>query len=97
MSSRMTATGSTAQNERRGPVLEVLQELLAGGDTEAVLALFRKLVTRNTELEKRLADALGRGRKNEGVSAAQLLLLLDQLGAAPAAGVGRLDPVKSLM
>lgn len=58
MPSRMTATGSTAQNERRGPVLEVLQELLAGGDTEAVFALFRKLVTRNAELEKRLADAL---------------------------------------
>jgi transposase len=85
MLSRMTATGSTAPKERRGPVLEVLHELLAGGDTAAVIELFRKLVARNAELEKRLADVLGRARKNEGVSAAQLLLLLEQLGAAPAA------------
>lgn len=64
-------------------MLDVLQELLAGGDTEAVLALVRKLVARNAELERRLADAMSRGHKNEGVSTAQLLLLLDQLGASP--------------
>ncbi len=84
MPSRMTATGSTTQNERRGAVLDVLQALLAGGDTEAVIALVRKLVARNAELERRLADAMSRGHKNEGVSTAQLLLLFDQLGAAPA-------------
>jgi len=83
MPSRMAA-GSTARSER-GAVLEVLQELLSGGDTEAVIALVRKLVARNAELERRLAEAMSRGHKREGVSAAQLLLLLDQLGAAPSA------------
>ncbi len=82
--SRVTASTSTT-NERRGPVLEVLEELLAGGDTDAVIALFRKLVARNADLEKRLADALSRGHKNEGVSTAQLLLLLNELAAAPVA------------
>lgn len=65
-------------------MLEVLQDLLAGGDTEAVMALVRKLVARNAELERRLADAMSRGHKGEGVSTAQLLLMLDQLGAVPA-------------
>lgn len=78
-----TTAATTATSERRGAVLEVLQELLAGGDTDAVIALVRKLVARNAELERRLADAMSRGHKNEGVSTAQLLLLLDQLGAAP--------------
>jgi transposase len=79
-----TAAASTNTSERRGAVLDVLQTLLSGGDTEAVVALVRKLVARNAELERRLADAMSRGHKTEGVSTAQLLLLLDQLGAAPA-------------
>lgn len=64
-------------------MLEVLRELLAQGSHEAVLALVAKLVARTTELEKRLAEALSRGKKNEGVSSAQLLLLLEGLAAAP--------------
>jgi len=74
---------TAAKAEHRGPVLDVLKELLAGGHTDAVVALFRKVVARNSELERKLADMLSRGRKNEGVSAAQLLLLLDGLAAAP--------------
>lgn len=50
---------------------------------DEVLALVAKLLARNGELERKLADALTRGRKNEGVSAAQLLLMLEGLAAAP--------------
>jgi hypothetical protein len=62
----------------------VLRELLAEGRSDEVLALVAKLLARNGELERKLADALTRGRKNEGVSAAQLLLVLEGLAAAPA-------------
>jgi transposase len=88
-----TAVANAAKTERRGPVLDVLKELLADGDGEAVLAIFSKLVARNTELERRLADLLSRGRKNEGVSTAQLLLLLDGLATqpTPAADVAEAD------
>jgi transposase len=61
-------------------VLEVLRELLADGRDDEVLALVSKLVSRNSELERRLAQLLSRGRKSERVSSAQLLLLLGQLG-----------------
>lgn len=71
------------KSERRGQVLEVLRELLAQGNHEDVLALVAKLVKRNSELEKQLAEVLSRGKKNEGVSSAQLLLLLEGLVAAP--------------
>lgn len=80
-----TAVGSATatKSERRGPVLDVLKELLAGGHTDAVIALVAKLVARNSELERKLADAMSRGHRNEGVSTAQLLLMLEEL-AAPA-------------
>jgi len=80
-----TASSPTtaAKSERRGPALEVLRELLADGHTDAVIALFAKLVARNGELERKLADVLSRGRKNEGVSSAQLLLLIEGLAGQP--------------
>lgn len=74
---------TAAKSERRGPALEVLRELLADGHTDAVIALFAKLVARNGELERKLADVLSRGRKNEGVSSAQLLLLIEGLAGQP--------------
>lgn len=70
-------------NERRGQVLAVLRELLAEGRSDEVLALVAKLLARNGELERKLADTMMRGHKNEGVSSAQLLLMLDELSAAP--------------
>jgi transposase len=80
-----TAKASTS-GDKRGTVLEVLRELLAEGRTNEVLALVTKLVLRNHELEKRLAQGIGSGRKNEGVSTAQLKLLLDVVAAATASG-----------
>lgn len=66
-------------------MLEVLRELLTEGRDAEVLALVSKLVTRNSELERRLAELLSRGRKSERVSSDQLRLFLDQLGAAATA------------
>jgi transposase len=76
---------SGEKGERRGPVLEMLRALLQQGRGEEVVALVSKLLARNSELEKLLAQMLSRGNKsNEGVSSAQLLLLLDELKADPA-------------
>jgi transposase len=60
-------------------VLDVLRGLLSEGRNNEVLAVVSKLVARNSELERRLAQMLARSRKNEGVSSAQLLLLLGAL------------------
>jgi transposase len=81
-----TAAAATpaTKTERRGQVLDVLRELLAEGRSDEVMALVAKLVARNSELERKLADTLSRGRKNEGISKAQLLLMLEGLMAAPA-------------
>lgn len=81
--SAAASSRTAAISERRGPVLEVLQELLANGHKDAVIALFAKLVARNGELERKLAEVLSRGRKNEGVSSAQLLLLIEGLAGQP--------------
>jgi transposase len=83
---RTTATTTSTSSEKRGPVLEVLRELLAEGRDGAVLALVSKLVARNGELEQRLAQLLSRGHKNEGISAGQLKLFLDALGATVEGG-----------
>ena len=74
-----TETRRSSTVELRGNVLEVLQALLAEGRSSEVVALFMKLVSRNSELEKRLAQVLSGGRKNEGVSSAQLKLFLESL------------------
>ncbi len=81
MNSAQAADTETNKGQRRGPVLKVLGELLAEGRTEEVVALVAKLVSRNSELERLLANAKSSGKKNEGVSTAQLVLLLG--GLAP--------------
>jgi transposase len=72
-------TTSTGKTERRAPVLTVLRELLAAGQSEEVVALVKQLVARNAELERKLG---AKGRNNEGVSSAQLLMLLDEVKAS---------------
>lgn len=76
--------------------MEVLRKLLVDGGTEesvaqAVLGLVSKLVARNGELEQRLAKAASLTRKNEGISAAQLLLLLDELTESKNAELAKAD------
>jgi transposase len=77
------AASTTARepSEKRGPVLDVLRELLTERRDSDVLALVSKLMVRNSELERRLMQMLSRGHKNEGVSTAQLRLFLDALAA----------------
>lgn len=70
-----------AASEQKGPVLDVVRELLAQGRTDEVIAAFVQLVARNSDLERRLAQLLSRGHMNEGVSRAQLKLFLDALVA----------------
>jgi transposase len=65
--------------QHRGPVLDVLRELLSEGRNDAVLELVQKLVAHNEELTRRLAELSQRRKKGEGVSSAQLSLLLDDL------------------
>jgi transposase len=74
-------TTAREPSEKRGPVLEVLRELLTERRDSEVLALVSKLMVRNSELERRLMQMLSRGHKNEGVSTAQLRLFLDALAA----------------
>lgn len=73
-------TTSETPDELTGPVLEVLPKLLAQGRIQEALEAVRALVKRNEQLERQLV-ALGRRsmKANEGVSSAQLLLLLDEL------------------
>lgn len=75
---------SSADNDRarRRSVLDVVRTLLATGEDDAVLELVSKLVAHNEELVRRLADRLQRRSKGEGVSSAQLTMLLDALQPA---------------
>lgn len=75
----MGETTTSTGDERRGPVLDVLRELLEKGRSDAVLDLFTKLVARNTELERRVAELFARRHKNEGISTAQLQLFISEL------------------
>lgn len=78
----MGRAASNKGKERRGPVLDVLKELLAEGRTNDVVQLVEKLVARNSELEQRLAEIGSRRKKNEGIAREQLLLFLDALATA---------------
>lgn len=60
-------------------MLEVVRQLLEDNERSGEpLAIFTKLVARNSQLELRLSELLARQRKGEGVSTAQLLLLVNQ-------------------
>jgi transposase len=77
------ATDQSEGNSARLSVLDALRELLKDGRTDAVLELVAKLVERNSELEKRLAEIAARRHHGEGVSTAQLDLFLKALAANP--------------
>lgn len=67
------------QQDKKGPVLDVLRELLGEGRNDEVLLVVSKLLERNKELEL-LVDKM-RAAKNRGeqVSSAQLDLFLEKL------------------
>ena len=82
----MATTTATQKRDLEGPVLDVLPTLLEQGRLDEVLAVVRSLVARNEELEAKLATMVQRRYKtNEGVSSAQLRLLLDELVQGQAA------------
>jgi len=68
-----------APSEFRGQVLDVARFLLTEGRSEELLELLAKLVARNSELERLLAQVRSGGKSKEGVSSEQLRLLLDGL------------------
>jgi len=78
---KSAASTEHKHKELRGSVLEVLQELLAGGHDKEVVALVAKLVSRNEELELLLGKLHASKNHGERVSAAQLDLFLDLLRA----------------
>jgi transposase len=70
---------TAAANELRGDALEVLVALLEGGNVDEAIELIRRLVARNHDLERRLAELTAKRRTKETVSGAQLRLLLEGL------------------
>jgi transposase len=98
-----TETEPAPARELRGPVLDILGELLADfDDRDAVLAVIKQVVAqnsqltvRNTELERQLARLLSAPRKNERISRDQLLLALGTIGAFGTAEADEADSGKS--
>lgn len=71
---------TTPTSQARGPVLDMLRELMKSGDNEKVLALVAQLLARNTELETRLQKRrLAGDNASEGISSGQLELFLAAL------------------
>jgi transposase len=64
------------EGEMRGPVLDMLRGMLSAGEHDKVVGLVSQLLLRNGELEKKLAKRTGSGNESEGITSAQLLLLL---------------------
>lgn len=74
-----TAADSTSLKQKRGEVLAMVRELLAAGNTDAVQEIVAHLVRDNEQLRRELAERALRRKKGEGVSSAQLSLLLEAL------------------
>lgn len=68
-----------SDGEVRGSVVDVVRTLLAENDSDAVLAIVRKLVAANADMARRLARIAARFKKSEQVGRAQLVLFLDAL------------------
>jgi transposase len=80
----VSTTAGAARKKRtvRGPVLEVLRELLTSGHDDEVIALVAKLVARNRELELLLAKLRESKNRGERVPREQLDLFLATLHAS---------------
>ena len=76
-----TQESKARAGEARGPVLEMLRELLTQGRNEQVIKVVAQLLSRNSELEMRLAKRrqAGSGNESEGISSEQLDLFLQAL------------------
>ncbi len=77
--------------ELRGPVLDVVKELLAAGHDEAAVAVVAKLVARNEELERLITKLRESKNRGEHVSVDQLDLFLDKLREAAGGALAEAD------
>lgn len=77
---RVTSAASDADTRTvRGPVLDVVKTLLAGGQNEELIAVVSKLVARNEELERLIANLRASKNRGEHISVDQLDLFLNKL------------------
>jgi transposase len=68
------------EGEVRGPVLDVLRDLLKAGEHDKVIGLVSQLLLRNGELEKKLGKRThGDKNESEGISSDQLELFLQAI------------------
>lgn len=76
-------TGSSKEDsettELRGPVLDVVKALLAGGHNDVAVGVVAKLVARNEELERLIVNLRGSKNRGEQISVDQLDLFLNKL------------------
>jgi transposase len=77
--STASAANDSESEQRRGDVLSMVRELHAAGDTATLLDIVAHLVREVEQLKRELAEKLLRRKKGEGVSSAQLKLLLEAL------------------
>ncbi len=78
----LVTMSSTAQRFKKGTsdVIDVLRELLARGDSDAVIQLVTKLMsTHDKQLREMFESARRRSTKNEGIDSKQLSMLVDEL------------------
>lgn len=78
-SSEQKRGADTRSEQKRGEVLALVCELLAEGNTKAVRDIVARLVRDIEQLRRDLAERTLRRKQGEGVSSAQLSLLLEAL------------------
>jgi transposase len=89
---RVTAAASDADTKTvRGPVLEVVKTLLAGGQNEELIAVVSKLVARNEELERLIANLRASKNRGEHISVDQLDLFLNTLRELAGGALGQAE------
>ena len=92
-STTIESTPATTK-ELRGDVVDVVRELLAERRDDVVLDLVQRVVRELEQVKRLLAEKQMRKAKGEGISSAQLLLLLDALeenSASPNAEANEAD------
>ena len=76
---KTTSAKSATQDELKGDVLDVVQQLLSRRCDGEVVEVVRQLLAENSALKLQLTELAMRKRKGEGVSTAQLKLFLEEL------------------
>jgi transposase len=85
------ASEASTKTELSGTVLDVVKELYARGRGEELVAVVAKLVARNEELERLLANLRASKNRGEHVSTEQLDLFLNKLREAAGGALAKAD------